>query len=263
MSVQAITWALALKTGSAAHKAVLLALANYANEDGESWHSQKRIGDDTELSRFTVMRSMAHLADHGVLRREKRYRVDGTRSTDMIILDLSCRELCSTDAPSMLHTVTEHVAESHIVCSTESQQETSVNRKRTVREPSVPAPKVDFDLALEAWNALASEKNLSKVQVLTEPRRKSLKARLFECGGMDGWNVAMSKIRGSPFLLGDNDRQWKATFDFILKQSKFTKLMEGGYDGQAKPAVKPSAVQNSVAAQRDAIARRLAQARAA
>ena len=268
MSVQAITWALALKTGSPTTKAVLLALANYANEDGESWHSQKRIADDTELSRHSVMRSMEYLADHGVLGREKRYRADGTRTTDMIILDLSCRELCSTQLRSsqqhsMSHTATLNVAESDLVCSTELQQETSVNRKRTVREPSAVFPKPEIELALEAWNFLASEKNLSKVQRLTEPRRKALIARLAECGGIEGWRVAVSKVRASPFLTGDNDRQWKANFDFFINQNKFTKLMEGAYDGPTKPPVKPSAVQNSITTQRDAIAQRLAEARAA
>jgi hypothetical protein len=40
MSVQAITWALSVKAGSPGAKAVLLALANYANEFGLCWPSQ-------------------------------------------------------------------------------------------------------------------------------------------------------------------------------------------------------------------------------
>lgn len=84
--------------------------------------------------------------------------------------------------------------------------------------------------ALAAWNDLAKETGLPKAQVLTETRRKSMRRRLAECGGLDGWSFALSKIRASPFLLGGNDRGWQADLDFVLQAKSFTKLMEGGYD---------------------------------
>ena len=179
MSVQAITWALALKTGSATHKAVLIALANYANEDGESWHSQKKIADDTELSRHSVMRSIEYLATKGVLRKEKRYRSNGTRSTDMIILDLSCRELSSTELHStQLHTkshpATKYVSQSYLVCSPVLQQ----NRNRTVIEPSVkrkaaqaPIPFPDNFSLNDPNRQLAIEKGYSPTDVQDQIER--------------------------------------------------------------------------------------------
>lgn len=112
------------------------------------------------------------------------------------------------------------------------------------KDPLTPKP--DFDEALKAWNLLASEKNLSKVQRLTEPRKRSLAARLAECGGLEGWQSAIAKVRGSPFLTGDNDRNWRADFDFLLQQKSFTKLMEGGYDGQARTSQKPNSIHHSI-----------------
>lgn len=85
--------------------------------------------------------------------------------------------------------------------------------------------------AVDTWNALADEIGLAKVQVLNATRRRSLRQRLVECGGIDGWAAALAKIRGSPFCRGDNERGWQADFDFLLKPARFTKLMEGGYDG--------------------------------
>ena len=43
MSVQAITWALDYSAGSVTEKVILLVLANYANEFGVSWPSQKTL----------------------------------------------------------------------------------------------------------------------------------------------------------------------------------------------------------------------------
>ena len=43
----------------------------------------------------------------------------------------------------------------------------------------------------------------------------------------------------SPFLTGQNDRGWRATFDFLMNENKALALLEGKYDGRAQaPASK-------------------------
>lgn len=83
--------------------------------------------------------------------------------------------------------------------------------------------------AVRMWNALATECGLSLVKHVTTRRKQSLRLRLEECGGIDGWKAAMEKVRDSAFLRGDPG-PWKADFDFVLQASSFTKLMEGSYD---------------------------------
>lgn len=106
--------------------------------------------------------------------------------------------------------------------------------------------------AVAIWNNLASEISLPQVQKLTPKRRSSLKARLRDCGGLDGWRFAMGKIRGSPFLCGGGRDGWKADFDFVLQQSSFVKLMEGKYDDSRsqKPASTATAVADLMAERR-------------
>ena len=94
---------------------------------------------------------------------------------------------------------------------------------------------LDFDrtpagLTMQAWNAMAEPCGLAKVQKLTAGRRAKAEARFKDAGGMDGINFALEKLQGSPFLLGENERGWKADFDFLLQEKSFTKLMEGAYD---------------------------------
>jgi hypothetical protein len=50
MSWQATTWAMNQKVGNAGRKLLLLALANYADENGVCWPSQGRLSLDTEAS---------------------------------------------------------------------------------------------------------------------------------------------------------------------------------------------------------------------
>lgn len=87
-------------------------------------------------------------------------------------------------------------------------------------------------LAVKAYNAMADRAGLAQVQKLHDTRKAKLRARLKDCGGLEGWSVALAKVEASPFLTGQNDRGWRADFDFLMRESSFTKLMEGAYDGR-------------------------------
>lgn len=87
----------------------------------------------------------------------------------------------------------------------------------------------DLEAAMSAYNVVAGRCGLARAQRLTEPRRKKLVLRLAECGGLAGWGEALKVLEANAFLKGDNDRGWRADFDFLLQQSSFTKIMEGSY----------------------------------
>ena len=101
-------------------------------------------------------------------------------------------------------------------------------------ELSVLFDRTDEGIAVRAWNVLADCCGFSKVQLLTEERRRKLNHRLSSCGGLDGWHSALEKVKNSTFLCGDNERGWLADFDFLLQKKSFTKLMEGAYNNRKK-----------------------------
>jgi len=84
--------------------------------------------------------------------------------------------------------------------------------------------------AVRLWNDLALRRGLPPVQKTTDARRRKLRARLKDCGGLEGWKAALEKIEATPGLLGANDRKWRANIDFLLSEGPFTRLMEGAYD---------------------------------
>jgi hypothetical protein len=104
------------------------------------------------------------------------------------------------------------------------------NEKKEARQ----GENLEIQEAISAWNELSGELNLPVCQKLTARRRAALKARLRDCGGIQGWGAVLQKIRETPFFRGVNDRGWKADFDFVLREEKFTKLMEGGYANTGK-----------------------------
>jgi len=70
MSWQATAWAINQKTGSTRRKALLLALANYADENGVCWPSQERLARNTEQSMDSIQRHSDALEKSKVLKRE-------------------------------------------------------------------------------------------------------------------------------------------------------------------------------------------------
>ena len=77
MSWQATSWAVNQKAGGPSAKCVLLCLANYANEDGESWPSQQTIANQTEQSVDTVQRRLNDLEELGLVSRQEREGQNG------------------------------------------------------------------------------------------------------------------------------------------------------------------------------------------
>ena len=88
MSVQAITAAFAIQGVSPSEKLTLLALANYADQDGRCWPSQVTLTHDTGLSERTVWAAMQRLEAAGLISRERRRRSDGYRTSDLVTLTL-------------------------------------------------------------------------------------------------------------------------------------------------------------------------------
>ena len=52
----------------------------------------------------------------------------------------------------------------------------------------------DLDLAVTAWNELASRHGLAQIVRLTPQRKQKLIARLKDCGGISGWIAALEKV---------------------------------------------------------------------
>lgn len=125
---------------------------------------------------------------------------------------------------------TGSVSDSHPPTPPEPEPYRDTNVSLPPVVPQGPAPISEAAQAVEEYNQAAEAVGWSKVQKITKPRLSAINARLAECGGLEGWRVALGKARASPFLCGDNDRGWRADFDFLTKAQKFTQLMEGKYD---------------------------------
>jgi hypothetical protein len=88
MSIQAMTWAWSQVVGSPTRKLLLQCLANYADENGVCWPSQRRISADTELGESATRYALKRLETDGYLKRQPQTRKDGSRTSDRFTLQL-------------------------------------------------------------------------------------------------------------------------------------------------------------------------------
>jgi hypothetical protein len=93
------------------------------------------------------------------------------------------------------------------------------------------SPTSDVAAAVQIFNQAAIGAQWPAVQKMNPTRTKSLKARLADAGGIDGWRTAIQKAERSDFLCGRTERPWQGFgFDWLIKPANFTKIMEGNYD---------------------------------
>ncbi len=91
----------------------------------------------------------------------------------------------------------------------------------------------------ELWNRFA-DASLPRWKGMTEKRLKQTKARLDE-RPIAEWPEVIERINKSAFCLGENDRGWRASPDWILQPDAALKVLEGKYDGgKPKPSVEPT-----------------------
>jgi len=92
---------------------------------------------------------------------------------------------------------------------------------------------VPFTEIRAAWNAMAGE-SLPNVIRMTKKRKSAIQSRWRDDDWKEHWSEALAKIPERPFLMGDNDRGWKADFDFFIKPDTVTKILEGKYAGSRR-----------------------------
>ena len=87
----------------------------------------------------------------------------------------------------------------------------------------------------DRYNAICT--NLPRVVRLTDKRRRAV--RLIHDKGYtpEQLDEVFRKAQASSFCTGQNDRHWKADFDWLLNESNLVKVLEGKYDNPA--AAKP------------------------
>ena len=100
-------------------------------------------------------------------------------------------------------------------------------KKKKEKKKTIPYKEI-----IEIYNNIC--KSLPQVQVLSESRKTLIRCR-FNKYGIDKLKKVFEKAEASTFLTnkdGDSDRNWNATFDWLLNENNMIKVLEGNYNNK-------------------------------
>lgn len=148
----------------------------------------------------------------------------------------------------------------HVVAGRQDSDSTEERKSTTLRvvvdgravdapQPCEGMPAVDSKAkmlrdGMAIWNRALAGK-LRAVEKETDDRRRAFAKRMHDHFGdsLDAWEGYCRRIAASSFMCGNNDRGWRADFDWVLVEKHVVWVIEGRYDNDKKNsrvAVPPS-----------------------
>ena len=99
----------------------------------------------------------------------------------------------------------------------------------------------DAHQLIQAWNAICADAGLPEVREAIPSRIQKAKIRLRENPDIHSyWVQVFQKIIQTPFLMGENDRGWRATYDWVVaNQENALGVLEGKYDNIRQSKARP------------------------
>lgn len=104
-----------------------------------------------------------------------------------------------------------------------------------------PAP--PYDDIKNLYNNIC--RSLPRCTALSNSRKRAISARLSSGYTAEDFERVFTKAEASTFLRGGNNRNWTATFDWLIKDANFAKVLDGNYDNAApnpQPPLNPNRI---------------------
>jgi predicted phage replisome organizer/uncharacterized phage protein (TIGR02220 family) len=194
------------------------------------------IDEDSENVRFTLM----FLEKTGLLEEVTESELFLTRMPEMIGSETDKAELMrrkraqnrvqnGNNVTGTLPGVTLCYTEIEIEKDKEIDTERDREKEETAAEPPAPPrPSVPYEAIKDFYNLTCS--SFPKCTTMSESRKKAIKARFTSGYTLEDFKRLFIKAENSSFLKGRNDRNWTASFDWLLKDSNMAKVLDGNYD---------------------------------
>lgn len=95
-----------------------------------------------------------------------------------------------------------------------------------------PAVRVPYAEIMELYNSICV--SYPKCTALSDARKKAIRARFAGGYTLEDFRTLFEKAQASSFLKGNNNRDWKATFDWLIRDTNIAKVLDGNYDDNGR-----------------------------
>ena len=124
---------------------------------------------------------------------------------------------------AMLPDVTKCYTEKEIEKEKEIEIEIEIDKEKRER--------IDYQQIVDMYNDTCV--SFPRLTTLSEARKKAIKARL-NVYSLEDFKKLFELAESSTFLKGGNNRNWSATFDWLIKDSNMAKVLDGNYNDKGK-----------------------------
>lgn len=211
---------------------ILLALADWSNDDGGCWPSIAQLRAKTNKSERTIQGAIKSLVEAGHMSRDEvpgkgcKYRIHPRSDCAPAATAPRKRSTPAKAAPPQPLPETPAAAADNTLEYINPQKTSSSS-------DSARDEQISVDEFVEGWRALAEDTGIPTIRgKLGAKRLKAFKARVREYPA-DDFVAAFARIRGSPFLRGEVGNWSGANVDFFLRPESINKILEGAYDRAA------------------------------
>lgn len=145
----------------------------------------------------------------------------------------------------MLHNFIDIVTEVYIpsnkTCNVDKEEDKDKEKEEEIYKEEEKIPFTDFEKSvLQTWNSFCQKHPiLASIKEISEKRRQKLKKR-FERESFRDFGAILQAIEKQPFLMGENPRQWKVDFDWLIENdTNYLKVLEMRYAKKETRVIKP------------------------
>ena len=110
-------------------------------------------------------------------------------------------------------------------CNTEKDKEKELDTEKEKRD------RINYQMIVDMYNEICI--SFPRVLSLSDARKKAIKARLKKYT-VEQFEEVFTLAEESDFLKGANGRDWQASFDWLIKDANFAKVLDGNYENPAK-----------------------------
>lgn len=227
-------------------KAVYAYLASRSDTKGVSYPSRATIIKDLRIGKNNFTSAINDLKKRGIVT-VKQNRNNNRFGNNIYILQcpsIQCTEIQDAEIQDTVERDTEETAKSgrnpvnkeNLQCPpiqcTETQcteiqdtvqRDSNINNIYNINKNSINT----ISEIVDHFNNIC--RSYPKVTKLSNRRKKTIRARLNSGYTVDDFKKVFEIAEGNAFLKGCNDRNWKATFDWLTQDSNMAKVIDGNY----------------------------------
>lgn len=113
----------------------------------------------------------------------------------------------------------------------------AIEEDKEEEEDKEKEKRIDYQLIADMYNETCV--SFPRLRSLSDSRKKAIKARLNGGYTVDDFKELFKAAEASTFLKGSNNRNWSATFDWLIKDGNMAKVLDGNYTDKKKADPKP------------------------